>query len=117
MADDLEEVRKVLFDTLRQVSAKDKPMDIDRAKAICGVAQTIINSASVEVRAMNAAAISESGGFFKSKALPASPAVRATGMPAQLPPGRVVDPLAQVKPGPPDPEEITRSRTVNGRAR
>lgn len=100
MAEDLEEVRKVLFDTLRKVSANEKPMDIERAKAICGVAQTIINSASVEVRAMNAANIAESTGFFKKKSLP--PASRMTGAPAKLPPSRVVDPLLQVKTAPPE---------------
>jgi hypothetical protein len=45
-------VRDVLFDTLRGLGNKDEPMDIDRAKAINEVAQTIINSAKVEVDAL-----------------------------------------------------------------
>ncbi len=49
---DISAVRTALFDTLRALSDKDKPMDIDRAKAINEVAQTIINSAKVEVDAL-----------------------------------------------------------------
>lgn len=49
---DISAVRAALFDTLRGLSNKDEPMDIDRAKAINEVAQTIINSAKVEVDAL-----------------------------------------------------------------
>lgn len=49
---DISAVRAVLFDTLRKLGDKDSPMDIDRAKAISEVAQTIINSAKVEVDAL-----------------------------------------------------------------
>jgi hypothetical protein len=49
---DITAVRTALFDALRGLSDKDKPMDIDRAKAIAEVAQTIINSAKVEVDAL-----------------------------------------------------------------
>jgi hypothetical protein len=49
---DITTLRTTLFDTLRALSNKDKPMDIDRAKAINDVAQTIINSAKVEVDAL-----------------------------------------------------------------
>jgi hypothetical protein len=104
MPDDLEEVRAVLFKTLRKLSDKDKPdaIDFESAKVVCGVAQTIINSASVEVRALNAANIAESSGFFKRKALPAAPPTRLRGEPVKLPPSRVVDPLHQVKAAPPE---------------
>ena len=46
---DIVALRQTLFETLRALNDKDKPMDIDRAKAINDVAQTIINSAKVEV--------------------------------------------------------------------
>lgn len=49
---DITAVRTVLFDTLRQLGDKDKPMELDRAKAINDVAQTLINSAKVEVEAL-----------------------------------------------------------------
>jgi len=43
------DLRGHLFDALRGLNDKSKPLDIDRAKAISDVAQTIINSAKVEV--------------------------------------------------------------------
>lgn len=49
---DITSLRATLFQTLRDLGNKDKPMEIDRAKAINEVAQTIINSAKVEVDAM-----------------------------------------------------------------
>jgi len=49
---DITAMRSVLFDTLRALGDKDKPMDIERAAAIKDVAQVIINSAKVEVDAL-----------------------------------------------------------------
>lgn len=43
----IDRVRAHLFDVLDGL--KDKSIDIERAKAICEAAQTIINSAKVEV--------------------------------------------------------------------
>ena len=43
------ELRTELFAALRGLSDKAAPMEIERAKAIADVAQTIINSAKVEV--------------------------------------------------------------------
>ena len=45
----IDDLRKHLFDTLADLRDKDKPLDLERAKAISEVAQTIINSAKVEV--------------------------------------------------------------------
>jgi hypothetical protein len=42
-----------LFATLEALRDKEKPMDIERAKAISTVANTIIESAKVEVRYLN----------------------------------------------------------------
>jgi len=47
----IENLREVLFFTLEGLRDKTNPMDIERAKAITDVAQTIINSAKVEVDA------------------------------------------------------------------
>ena len=52
---DISALRTTLFDTLRALGDKDKPMDIDRAKAISEVAQTIINTAKVEIDHMRIA--------------------------------------------------------------
>lgn len=49
---DITTVRTTLFETLQRLSDKDNPMDLDRAKAINEVAQTLINSAKVEVEAL-----------------------------------------------------------------
>ena len=45
----IDDVRAHLFAVLEGLADKEKPMAIDRAKAICEAAQTIINSAKVEV--------------------------------------------------------------------
>lgn len=45
----LDDLREQLFETLKDLRTKDKPMDVDRAKAISEVAQTFINSAKAEV--------------------------------------------------------------------
>lgn len=45
----ISDLRDHLFETLEALKDPDKPMEIERAKAISDVAQTIINSAKVEV--------------------------------------------------------------------
>lgn len=50
----IQDLRKHLFDTLDDLRNKEKPMDLDRAKTISEVAQTIINSAKVEVEFIEA---------------------------------------------------------------
>lgn len=45
----IDDLRKHLFDTLADLRNKEKPLELDRARAISEVAQTIINSAKVEV--------------------------------------------------------------------
>lgn len=48
MKNKIEDLRNHLFATLEALRDDDKPMEIDRAKAIAGVAQVIVNSAKVE---------------------------------------------------------------------
>lgn len=48
-SNDITELRGHLFETLRALKDKDKPLDIDRARAVSDVAQTIINTVKVEV--------------------------------------------------------------------
>lgn len=45
----LNEVRVALFATLDGLLCKDKPMEVDRAKAVASVADQLIKSAKVEV--------------------------------------------------------------------
>ncbi|BES72192.1 hypothetical protein RE428_32100 [Marinobacter nanhaiticus D15-8W] len=47
MKNKIEDLRDHLFETLEKL--KDGDIDIERAKAVSGVAQTIINSAKVEI--------------------------------------------------------------------
>lgn len=49
MKNKIEDLRNHLFATLEALQDKEAPMELERAKTIAGVAQTIINSAKVEV--------------------------------------------------------------------
>ena len=48
MKNKIEDLRNHLFETLEALKDDEKPMELARAKAIAGVAQTIINSAKLE---------------------------------------------------------------------
>jgi hypothetical protein len=48
----LQDLRDHLFATLEALSDTEKPMEIERAKAMCTTAQAIIDSARVEVKYM-----------------------------------------------------------------
>lgn len=60
MKNKIEDLRNHLFETLEALKDKDHPMDLDRARVISGVAQTIINSAKAETEYLKA--IGEKGG-------------------------------------------------------
>lgn len=49
MKNKLVDLRNHLFATLEALQDPDKPMEIDRARAISEVAQTVINTAKVEL--------------------------------------------------------------------
>jgi len=49
MKNKIQDLRDHLFETLEALKDPDAPMELERAKAISDVAQTIINSAKVEV--------------------------------------------------------------------
>jgi hypothetical protein len=66
---DINELRKVLFDTLTDLRNKDKTIDIDRAKAINDTAKNIIDSAKVEVDFMRVAGGQGSGFIGQASAL------------------------------------------------
>lgn len=51
----IDALRNHLFNTLDALTDRDKPMEIERAKAIADVAQVIINSAKVEVEHLKVA--------------------------------------------------------------
>ncbi len=60
----VEDLREHLFGTLEDLRDKEKPMDLDRARAISDVAQTIINSAKVEVDFLKATGKVTGTGFI-----------------------------------------------------
>lgn len=49
------DLRNHLFATLEALQDEDKPMELDRAKAIAEVGQVLVNSAKAEVDFMRAA--------------------------------------------------------------
>lgn len=49
MQNKMTHLRNHLFETLEMLKDQDNPMDLERAKVISEVAQTLINSAKVEV--------------------------------------------------------------------
>jgi hypothetical protein len=63
---------------LEALKDEDKPMDVDRARAIAEVADKIIDSAKVEVRFAEAVGELPSADFFDSPK-PARPALVAGG--------------------------------------
>lgn len=48
MKNKIDDLRNHLFETLEALRDEEKPMDIERAKAIVGVAQVIVDSAKAE---------------------------------------------------------------------
>ena len=66
MKNRIEDLRNHLFATLEALQDKDTPMDIERAKAIAGVAQVLIDSAKVEVALVNAIGERARSEFFGS---------------------------------------------------
>jgi hypothetical protein len=50
MKNKLTDLRNHLFETLEALKDQDNPMDVDRAKVISEVGQTLINSAKLELQ-------------------------------------------------------------------
>ena len=76
MKNKIEDLRNHLFATIEALLDEDKPMDIDRAKAVADVAQVMINSAKVEVEFMKTTGGTGSG-FIENTGR--RPALRAVG--------------------------------------
>lgn len=77
---DVTTLRGILFDELRALGKDASAADLARAKAKNELAQTIINSAKVEVEAMRVIG-GEGTGFIPLESLPGEgkPTVRRTG--------------------------------------
>src|SRR5258707_10796433 len=77
----ISDLRDHLFETLEALKDTGKPMDLERARVISDVAQTIINTAKVEVDLVKAvSACAPGSGFFnlpeESRQLPKIPETR-----------------------------------------
>lgn len=70
MKNRIQDLRDHLFATIEDLRDKESPMDLARAKAIADVAQAIINSAKVEVEAMQVLGLSQGTGFLPQEEKP-----------------------------------------------
>lgn len=77
MKNKMVDLRNHLFAALEGLSDTEKPMELDRAKAISEVAQTIINSAKVEVDFCKVTGQTTSSDFIESA--PVKPKPRLVG--------------------------------------
>jgi len=75
MKNKIEDLRNHLFATIEALLDDEKPMDIDRAKAVADVAQVMINSAKAEVEFMKVTGGTGSGFIENTGRLPALKAV------------------------------------------
>lgn len=64
----MSDLRDHLFETLEQLKDKQEPLDLDRARVICQVGQTLIESAKVEVQFINAIGEGINSEFFGNTA-------------------------------------------------
>lgn len=72
MKNKIEDLRNHLFATLEALRDEDKPMDIERAKAVADVAKVIVDSAKVEVDMVRATGRPTASAFLP-QAEPAAP--------------------------------------------
>ncbi|MCQ4165102.1 hypothetical protein [Tahibacter harae] len=74
MKNKIEDLRNHLFEMLEQVKDKDTDVDLDRMRLGTDIAQTIINSAKVEVDFLKVAGGGKGSGFIpeEPKTLPSA---------------------------------------------
>lgn len=65
---DINQLRTHLFETLQGLRDEKNPMDIERARAVSDVAQTIVNSVKVEIDYMKQTGESSGSGFIPAAA-------------------------------------------------
>lgn len=67
MKNKIEDLRNHLFVTIESLLDDEKPMDVQRAKAVADVAQVIVNSAKIEVDFVKALNLRDGTGFIPSE--------------------------------------------------
>ncbi len=73
----IEDLRNHLFETIEALKDPDKPMDLDRARAVADVARVVIDSAKVEVSFLNLTG-ARGTGFVPADEEKPKPALTAT---------------------------------------
>lgn len=84
----INDLRSELFATLKALRDPEKPMDIDRAKAVAEVAGKIIDTAKVEVAFLEVTGAADSTGFIPKEQRALAPAGHAATGPVPLRPAR-----------------------------
>ncbi len=73
------DLRDHLFATLEALRDEEKPMDINRAKAVADVARVIVESAKVEVAMIEATGAVTGSGFIPNESPAPAPALKQVG--------------------------------------
>ena len=73
MPHSIDDLRDELFATMKALRDKENPMEVERAKAVADVARVVIDSAKVEVKAMEIAGGNLTSTFLPSLPAPANP--------------------------------------------
>ena len=73
MKNSIDDLRNHLFETLEALRDPDNPMDLKRAKTVSDVAQTVINTAKIELEFVELTG-AEVSGFIDKDKRPALPA-------------------------------------------
>ena len=79
MKNKMSDLRNHLFETLEALKDEDKPMDIERAKAVCAVSSQLIETAKVEVKFLEVTGESSSENFFDNPRQARQPLKLAAG--------------------------------------
>ncbi|MBO3274165.1 hypothetical protein [Pseudomonas schmalbachii] len=79
MKNKIEDLRNHLFATIEGLLDPDKPLDIERAKAVAQVSQQLIESAKVEVKFLEVTGAPGTGFIEPAPALPAPAHLRSAG--------------------------------------
>ena len=79
MANDINTLRDALFETLRGLRDRENPIETERARAINETAQTIINSAKLEIDYMRVAGAGRGTDFIPAIPAPAESQQRESG--------------------------------------
>ena len=76
MKNKIDDLRNHLFATLESLRDEEKPMELERARAIADVARVIVDSAKAEVQFLNATGRRDGTGFIPETQLEQTPEAR-----------------------------------------